>query len=69
MRGPYKERGQRGGNRASLDIRAVILCSGTDPDSRTGLECHRFGEAVLGAVAAWRHRERRRREGVQERVR
>ena len=27
------------------------------------LETQRFAEAVVGAVAAWRHREWRRREG------
>lgn len=34
-------------------------------DSTHLLEAQRFAEAVVGAVAAWRHRERRRREGVR----
>lgn len=65
MRGSYKARGQRGPHRASLDLTAAILASGVEPHSRIGRDCHLWGERVLGAVAAWRHRQMRRREADQ----
>lgn len=34
-------------------------------DTTQLLEAQRFAECVVGAVAAWRHREKRRREGVR----
>lgn len=65
MRGSYKARGQRGPNRASLDLTSIYLIADVHPSSTEGRNLQRFAENVLGAVAAWKHRENRRRGADQ----
>jgi hypothetical protein len=64
----HNEKGRCGGYqpaRISPSLAHVISTLPFELDSRNRLDLQYWAEALVGSIEQWRHREKRRREGIR----